>query len=66
MRIIPFINSKLRTLILSEKLFKRAQQINVKISVALDYQLYISHWYTEIQNGAFEKLKGKYALPIES
>ena len=64
MRIIPFINSKLRKLILSEILFKRAQQTNVQISVVLDYQLYIYHWYTEIQNGTFDKLKGKYALPI--
>ena len=64
MRIIPFKNSKLRTLILSEKLFKRAQLTNVKISVALDNQLYISHWYTEIQNGTFDKMKGKYALSI--
>ena len=57
MRIIPFINSKLRTLILSEKLFKRAQLTNVKISVALENQLYIPHWYTEIQNGALTNLK---------
>ena len=64
MLIIPFINSKLRKLILSEKLFKRAQQTNVKISVALDNQLYKSHWYTEIQNGTFDNLKGESALAI--